>query len=312
MRVVTRTRRIMHRSFAAWVSDRFWRTGLFSAIFGALSPQGLSPIAVAAGALPVLTTMRQDARAGLKVALTGSVVIVATLIGMGQSPGFAALGAASVMLAPWALAVVLKRTGSLNLCFQIAVLVSALVLCGLYALLADPVGYWQELMREAARAVTETGLVDEAAFLKSLSVTNWGTYVSLWLLTVLGALFLGRWWQSLLEAPGEFGVEYQQLWLGKLLGALALVVVIAMLLPAAWRAKLPLLSALAWPAMLALALQGLAAVHKLKAVGRIGRGWLIAVYVLLFVPLSMSVTVIALAGWGLADNWQRTRANSAG
>jgi hypothetical protein len=302
----------MHRSFAGWLSEKFWRAGLFSAIFGALSPQGLSPIAAAAGALPVLATMRGSVRDGLRVALTGSVGVVVMLIWVGQSLGFALLNAASVLMAPWALAVVLKRTGSLNLCFQLAVLLSVAVLCVVYAVLADPVQHWQELLREAAHAMSETGLLlDEAAFYKSLSVTNWGTYVSLWLLTVLGALFLGRWWQSLLEAPGEFGAEFRQLRLGKLLGGLALVVIIAMLLPAEWRQKAPLLSALAWPAVLALAFQGLAAVHMLKASGRIGRGWLVAVYVLLLVPISMSVTVVALAGWGMADNWRRTRTNAA-
>jgi hypothetical protein len=130
------------------------------------------------------------------------------------------------------------------------------------------------------------------------------------LLTVLGSLFLGRWWQSLLEAPGEFGAEFRQLRLGKLLGVVAMVVVLAMLLPEKWRLTTPLLSALAWPAVLGLAFQGLAAVHSLKSAGRIGRGVLVTVYVLLFVPLSMFVTVIALAGWGLADNWQRTRTGS--
>jgi len=301
----------MHRSFAGWLSDKFWRAGLFSAIFGAMSPQGLSPFAVAAGALPVLITLRHDVRAGLQVTLAGSVGIVGVMAAVGQSLDFALLCAASVLWAPWLLAVILKRTASLNLGFQIAVLVSGLLLCGLYLALEDPVRYWQDLLREAAHAMTEAGLVlDEAAVYQSLSITNWGTYVSLWLLTVLGSLFLGRWWESLLKAPGEFGAEFRQLRLGKLLGGLALVTMAAMLLPVTWRADWPLLSALAWPAVMALAFQGLAAVHNLKAAGRISRGWLVAVYVLLFVPISMFVTVIALAGWGLADNWQRTRANA--
>jgi len=298
----------MHRSFAGWLSEKIWRAGLFSVIFGVMSPQGLSPIAVMAGALPVLMTMRHDARVGLQVALAGAVAIAAALIAVGQSLGLAALSAASVMAAPWALSVILKRTGSLNLCFQVAVLVAGLVLCVLYVAFEDPVGYWQELLRSAAHAMSEAGLVvDEAAVYQSLLMTSWGTYVSLWLLTLLSSLFLGRWWQSLIEAPGEFGVEFRQLRMGKLLGGLALLAMIVMLLPAHWRAEVPFLSALAWPAILGLVLQGLSAIHQLKALGRVGRGWLVTVYVSLFVVTP--VAVIALAGWGLADNWQRTRAN---
>jgi hypothetical protein len=301
----------MHRSFAGWLSGETWRAALFTAIFGVMSPQGLSPVAMAAGAIPVLITLRKDVRSGMWVTIVGSTAVTALLLSVEQSLSFALLCVSSVLLAPYALAVVLKRTGSLTLCFQLAVLVAGLVLCVLHLSLPNPVQSWQALLREAAHAMTEAGLVlDEAALYKSLSVTNWGTYVSLWLLTVLGAVFLGRWWQSLLEAPGEFGAEYRQLRLGVVLGAVAFVAMVAKVLPESWGLTTPLLSALAWPAILALALQGLAAVHQLKAVGRIGRGWLVTVYVLLFVPISMFMTVIALAGWGLADNWQRTRTGS--
>jgi hypothetical protein len=58
----------------------------------------------------------------------------------------------------------------------------------------------------------------------------------------------------------------------------------------------------------ALAFQGLAAAHRSKAGGRLNKGWLAAIYVLLIVPLSMSFTVFVLAIWGFADNWLRPRA----
>jgi hypothetical protein len=72
-----------------------------------------------------------------------------------------------------------------------------------------------------------------------------------------------------------------------------------------------LLASLAWVAFTALAFQGLAAAHRMKARGRLNRGWLAAIYVLLVVPLSMSITVFILALWGFADNWLRPRAQRA-
>ena len=66
-----------------------------------------------------------------------------------------------------------------------------------------------------------------------------------------------------------------------------------------------LIDSLAWVAFAALSFQGLAAAHRSKARGRLNRGWLAAIYVLLIVPLSMSVTVLVLAIWGFADNWLR-------
>jgi len=70
---------------------------------------------------------------------------------------------------------------------------------------------------------------------------------------------------------------------------------------------LPLISALAWVAFVALTFQGLAAAHRSRAGGRLNRGWLAAIYLLLVVPLSMMLTMFVLAVWGFADNWLRPR-----
>jgi hypothetical protein len=70
---------------------------------------------------------------------------------------------------------------------------------------------------------------------------------------------------------------------------------------------IPLISALAWVAFVALSFQGLAAAHRSRAGGRLNRGWLAAIYLLLVVPLSMMLTMFVLAIWGFADNWLRPR-----
>jgi hypothetical protein len=72
-----------------------------------------------------------------------------------------------------------------------------------------------------------------------------------------------------------------------------------------------LVSSLLWVAFVGLAFQGLAAAHRSKARGSMNRGWLAAIYVLLIVPLSTSITVVVLALWGFADNWLRPRAQRA-
>jgi hypothetical protein len=67
----------------------------------------------------------------------------------------------------------------------------------------------------------------------------------------------------------------------------------------------PLIASLVWVAFTALAFQGLAAAHRSKAVGRLDRGWLVAIYVLLIVLPVTSIVVFILAIWGFADNWLR-------
>jgi hypothetical protein len=115
----------------------------------------------------------------------------------------------------------------------------------------------------------------------------------------------------LLDAPGGFGQEYRQLRLGKLLGIVALAVVVCGFTLSKFGIELPVVDAWMWIAVTGLAFQGLAAAHNLKANGLIGRGWLIATYVLLIVPLTTMLVIVLLAGWGLADNWQRSRSRDA-
>jgi len=205
--------------------------------------------------------------------------------------------------APFALGVLVRQTQSLNLAFQCAVLGIGALLGVVYASLDNPAGFWEPLLRDAARSLTQKGLVTDAdAIVTSMTHSLWGMCAALFLLTLLGALFLGRWWQSLLEAPGEFGREFRALRLGQFLGVIAMAVVLVAMLK-----DIEVIDALGWVAVTALAFQGLAAAHRRKQSGRMSRGTLVAMYILLIVPLSAFIMVSVLAGWGLADNWRRLR-----
>jgi hypothetical protein len=101
---------------------------------------------------------------------------------------------------------------------------------------------------------------------------------------------------------GAFGREYQLLRLGTVLG-----IAVTVLFVLAMATSVPLISWLTWIAFMALTFQGLAAAHRSRAGGRLNRGWLAAIYLLLIVPLSNVVTMFVLASWGFADNWLRPR-----
>jgi len=300
----------MNRSFAAWLlgpSERIaqpWRAALLTACLGALSPLGLSPFAVMAGAIPVLFILRRNWVGALAVIVPSAIAQATVLLSARQPVSLALLFVALMYLAPAGLGTVLVRYGSLNFCFQLAVLAGALVLVGVHLVLAEPAAVWQHALRDVVNSLTTAGIkVDENAVVSSLAQSMWGSCVALWVLTALSALFMGRWWQSRLESPGGFGEEFRRLHLGAVLGAAATAVLAGALLTN-WQ----LLDACAWVAMTALAFQGLAAAHNRKAAGRLTRGWLAAIYVLLFVPLSAFLMVSLLAGWGFADNWKKLRA----
>jgi hypothetical protein len=293
----------MHRALAAWLSERPWRAVLSSASLGVLSYQGLSPFAVVAGAVPVFITLRRDVVLGAVCAAAGALAAALALLRIGQPPSATLAYVGALFLAPFGLAVLVRETQSLNLAFQCAVLGIGVLLGVVYAALQNPAGFWEPLLREAVRPLTQKGLVtDVDAVITSMTHSMWGMCAALFLLTLLGALFLGRWWQSLLEEPGGFGREFRALRLGQILGVISMLVVLVAILK-----DIEVVDALGWVAVTALAFQGLAAAHRLKQSGRLSRGTLVAMYILLIVPLSAFIMVSVLAGWGLADNWRRLR-----
>lgn len=296
----------MHRAIAAWLTERPWRAAVAIVFCGALS-QLLLPFTVLASAIPVLSALRFDARIGLGVAAIGAaaaswiVYSLAPSVLPGTFPGIVLS-----FFGPVALALLLKRTGSLNLCYQVAVLVAGALLVVVHVSLADPVAVWKTLLTQLLDSMQAAGLntqADRDALVDSLARSMWGALGALTLAFVFGTLLLGRWWESLLRAePGAFGSEYRQLRLGIVLGVTATALFVLAL-----TTEIALVASLAWVAFVALAFQGLAAAHRSRAGGRLSRGWLAAIYLLLVVPLSMIQTLFVLASWGFADNWLRPR-----
>jgi hypothetical protein len=219
-----------------------------------------------------------------------------------QASWFALAYAALLFVLPVLLAELLRRSGSLNLVFQLSISVGLLAVGLIYLLVPQPAALWEQFLLKAFATLSQSGIQLDASLAPQLARSLWGALVAMVLLAVLSAVFLARWWQSLIHAPGAFGHEFRELRSGVALGVVLVVIAVTSLL-----ADLAWLDCMAWVAMLGLALQGLASAHRRKAEGQLQRGWLVAIYVMLIVPLFSFVTVALLAGWGLADFWRRMR-----
>lgn len=295
----------MHRALAGWLTEHPWRAAVAIAFCGALSPQMMLPFMVLAGAIPVLCALRFNRNIALAVAATGAAAAGWVVYSASTPTPWIYAGLGLLFFSPVSLALLLKRTGSMNLCFQVAVLGAGAVLVLIHVVLADAVGIWTPLLNQLLDSMAAAGLTiegDRPTLVTLWARTMWGALAALALAMVFGGVLLGRWWDSLLRAPGAFGSEYRGLRLGLTLG-----VTITGLFVLALVTDSPLIASLAWVAFVALAFQGLAAAHRSKAGGRLNRGWLAAIYVLLVMPLSMAITVFVLAIWGFADNWLRPR-----
>jgi hypothetical protein len=234
----------MHRAIAAWLTEHPWRAAVASAVCGALSPQMMLPFMILAGAIPVLVALRFDARTATGIALTGAAAAGWVVLSVAQPAFWLFGGLALLFFSPLGLAVLLKRTGSLNLCFQVAVLGAAVALIGVHLALPDPVAVWTELLHRVLDSMAAAGLRlegDQDEIVSMWARTMWGALAALALAMTFGGLLLGRWWQSLLDSPGAFGSEYRHLRLGRALG-----VAVTLLFVAAMAIDSPLVASLGW------------------------------------------------------------------
>lgn len=295
----------MYRTLAAWLTERPWRAALVAACFGLVSLQSAILFGAVASAVPVLVLLERGGMAGANVMLAGSASVIATLLFYHQ-PWWVALSYAAMLFGlPTLMGEVLRRSGSLPLLFQLTVLVAVLMLCAIYAVMPAPASIWEQLLRQAFDTLAQAGVATNESLIEPLARILWGAVIAVLAFSSLGSVFLGRWAQGLLHTPGAFGSEFQQLRTGVVLGTVLIAITVA-----SFFSNAALLDSLAWVAIMALGLQGLATVHRAKAEGRLQRGWVVAIYVLLIVPLSMFVTVVVLAVWGVLDHWWRMRAGA--
>jgi hypothetical protein len=275
----------------------------------ALVAMVLPPIGIISGATPALVTLRRGGLAGLQVvsvALIGTGVLAYLLL---NSP-WVGLGIAAIQWLPLVLlALILRQTVSLPLAVLAAGGLGMVGLGVLYLVVPEPDAMWRSVLDQLFRpklegASTELSQTQIEALLDQVARMMSAVLAASLSVSMVLSLLLARWWQALLDNPGGFGREFRALRLGRSVSLIALVVFVAVAF-----AQAPLLLGLAAVLGGILIFQGLAVVHGLVAVRRLNVGWLIAVYVLLFlVPQSLVLLVVL----GLVDNWLDLRARAAG
>jgi len=293
----------MKRSFASWIAANPGAAVFLTGLLGLLPLFGLGFAFFLPGAVPALVVLVRSPRDGVLVAGGASLLLALAMWTIGRPAPVGLIYSLWVLGPPLALAVLMQRSASLALCLQVAVLGGAAMVVLLHATLGDPEQFWAPFVRDLAQEMQRRGLavdLEDDGLVETLARTLWGWVTVLTMLLAMCALFLARWWQTRVDPAGRFGAEFQQLRLGKVLGAAAAVAIAA-----SFVSERPLVDDLARLFMGALMVVGLAAAHRFKAEGRLNGAWLWAIYVLLV--LAAPVMVAALAGWGFVDNWLRSQ-----
>jgi hypothetical protein len=290
------------RGLAAFIMHGRLRAILIMALAGLLPL-----LAWFGGAVLALVTLRAGPRHGALAALAAAAGL-ALLLALAFGAPQAALGPLLELWLPvFALAAWLRYTVSLSGTVRLATGLAVLGLAGFYLLVPDQVGFWGPVLdrfgsffagdaadaRQAWQALREQVLPIMA-----------GVVVLTQLALVLVSLLLGRWWQALLYNPGGFRREFHALDLGRGY-ALAGVLLLA---AAMWRG-MGLIYDAALVMSVGFVLQALALVHAAVAIKGLGRGWLLALYLLL--PFAYELVVVV----GIADaafQWRRRLQEQAG
>jgi hypothetical protein len=291
----------MNRSIANWLATNPGGAMVATGLLGMLPFFGVGFFFFLPGAVPALFALARGPRAGAMIAAGATALLALAIWSIGRPVPVGLVYAGWVLGPPLALAWVLKRSGSLALCLQIAVLAGLFMLVALHATLGDPTQFWLPVVRQLAGEMENHGLALGDSLIEALARSLWGWVTVLTLLLGMGAVFLARWWQRLALEAGSFGAEFRQIRLGRVLGSLAAVAVIV-----SFVTDQALADDLARFLVSALALVGVAAAHRIRHERSANTAWLWAVYLLLV--FASPVAVPALAGIGFVDNWLRSAA----
>ncbi|PKM42345.1 MAG: hypothetical protein CVV05_18710 [Gammaproteobacteria bacterium HGW-Gammaproteobacteria-1] len=272
-----------------------------TAMLGLLLP----PLGYLSAAAVGLVTLRLGlAEAGKVVA--GAVLTTAVLgmvmLGNALTPlAFLLVLWLPLLVTAWSL----RRTSDLARSLLLAGLFGVMVVLGFHVGVDDPAGWWRGLlqrMTEQATAEQREVLLPALDEIAGLMTGMVGAAVAL---GVALSLFLARWWQAMLFNPGGFGREFRTLRLGR---GPALVTVLLLALNWAQLPGIALLGDLLPLALLLSMVQGVAVVHGVVAGTGAKRGWLVAMYVMLLLPMVTTPTALTLAVAGMVDNWMDFRA----
>lgn len=261
----------------------------------------LLPLLYLSGAAVALVTLRMGVQQGLQLVLWSSLLAAGFGLLLWQEPMEGAMFAPVIWLPVWAMAVSLRRTARPARSLVLAGLFGVMTVLAMHYVTGDPVQWWNEqlheMFKQAMTSVSEVERAQVSQALEAYAGLLTGVAGAFLTASLIGSLMLGRWWQGLLFNPGGFGEEFRRIHLGRAL----VVFVFALLVLMSLAPPQTLYQDMTMVLMVPLAMQGIAVMHAMVKQRSGQNGWLIAMYVLLFIATGPMVLILAFAG--AADNW---------
>lgn len=269
------------------------------ALLGFLFP----PIALASAAVVALVALRKGIEQGLIVMGWGGLAIAILAGLMLRAPLAGVVYALAQWLPVLVFAQVLRRTASWPIVMTALAITGLVLVVAVHLLVPNVASVWLEVLQQGLGSLLQKAGMTPAdvsdAIHRAAHYATGALAVSL-VLSVSLSLILARSWQAALYNPGGFREEYTRWRLGIPLAALA-----ALLVLLAFMFHNDELIELVMVVLTPFLLQALGLIHGLIRQSGMHTGWLVGIYVLLFVaPPQMGALLSAV---GVIDSFADLR-----
>lgn len=283
----------------------------------------ITPLSVCLScALIAFVVLRHQEQAAVSMMLIAGIVVLVAAVVTGAVVVEVLVFVVLCWLGTLVLATILRRTGALNLAVLAVVPFTLFIAMVVWSQRSGLIHFWRDALLSSIGEISEAEkaqlgaenvekLFETMPMMMAESAANWA------ILVILGSIFIARHWQASLFNAGGFQREFHALKLGKQAAVFcAVVVLLSWLIPSfggsadeigsssegvAFPVKL--LLALASAMLFVFLIQGLSVLHCLAKQRGMNRGWLVGIYVLMPLPLTM----LLVGALGIADNFVRIR-----
>lgn len=293
------------KALAAFIVSGRWQAILVVVISGVMTmlvPPFGSMLNYLAAAVVALVTLHVGVLAGLQIMVIATAITLLFYQLLGIQAVVALVLVLMLWLPCWMAAAVLQQTNRLGQAMKAATLFGVSLLLLVFGVYGNPAAWWVEQLQQVEATLAEAGIafpgLADIELLTQVSALMTGVVLASLVIGVLASLLLARWWQSVLVHPGAFRDEFYELRLSQVNGLITLGIMLVARFTDGDVSEFG--AQLAMIMLVPYLLVGLAVIHALLQRNGLGRGWLVAVYVLLAI---IPQATLLLAAGGLLDTW---------
>ncbi len=267
----------------------------------------LPPMLVFSNAAIALITLRKGWQQGIIYALLATATLMLVSGYLKQDIGRGFIAGLVTWLPILVIASILAVTSSWSKTLQLILLIAVVGILLFHFLYPDATAFWIQLLEPIKPLLKQSYQFSEANIDESIKIASqWmtGSFAAAFALLTIVSLMIARNWQAMLFNPGGFGEEFRQIRIGKQ-ASIGLLIGIAL----AVFTNNQMITELIMVAIAIFMFQGLSLAHGLVKLRGMGTGWLIVLYVLMFILFIQMI--VLLATFGLVDNFVDFRQKQA-